>query len=440
METATQYLPDLFAENLPTLDQIQIISNYVHSGEANRLAFVLTLEQNLSQSGPKATLACGIGLALIGRCKDAVEKLEKSKDCLEKFLFLARSLRAINKFDKAIAALDKCLAFGADNFKISLEKVTVWRCASNFEAARSVLEKNKNYENVSADYHYQLARILELQGLYDKAVDNYKQAIELSPNHQKALFHLAYRCDLQGDEESAIDYYKQVTSSSTSYVNALLNLTILYEDRNQYEKAADCIDKVLQYHPNHKRALLFKKDVDSSKTMIFDEEKEKNLTVRNQLLETPITDFELSVRSRNCLKKMNIKTVGDLLRISETELLSYKNFGETSLKEIKAILVAKNLKLGQASEEPAVQTPEPEQELAEENQSIQAKPVDDMQLSVRAKKCLQKLNIKTIGELTSKSEAELLGIKNFGVTSLNEIKKVLSDYGLSLRILDDTRL
>jgi DNA-directed RNA polymerase subunit alpha len=222
-------------------------------------------------------------------------------------------------------------------------------------------------------------------------------------------------------------------------VNALLNLTILYEDRNQYEKAADCIDKVLQYYPNHKRALLFKKDVDSSKTMIFDEEKEKNKTVRNQLLETPITDFELSVRSRNCLKKMNIRTVGDLLRISETELLSYKNFGETSLKEIKAILVAKNLHLGQAAEEPAAQAPEPETELAEENQSIQAKPVDDLQLSVRAKKCLQRLNIKTIGELTSKTEPELLGIKNFGVTSLNEIKKVLSDYGLSPRILDEIR-
>ena len=55
----------------------------------------------------------------------------------------------------------------------------------------------------------------------------------------------------------------------------------------------------------------------------------------------PITDFELSVRSRNCLKKMNIRSLGDLLKTTEQELLSYKNFGETSLNEIKALLDAK---------------------------------------------------------------------------------------------------
>ena len=48
---------------------------------------------------------------------------------------------------------------------------------------------------------------------------------------------------------------------------------------------------------------------------------------------------------------MNIRTIGDLLNISEVELLSYKNFGETSLKEIKGILDLKGLYLGMAIEE-----------------------------------------------------------------------------------------
>ena len=65
------------------------------------------------------------------------------------------------------------------------------------------------------------------------------------------------------------------------------------------------------------------------------------------MLNIPVTDFELSVRSRNCLKKMNIKNLGDLLRTSEQELLSYKNFGETSLNEIKSLLASKGLRLGQ---------------------------------------------------------------------------------------------
>jgi len=72
-----------------------------------------------------------------------------------------------------------------------------------------------------------------------------------------------------------------------------------------------------------------------------------------QVLEIPITDFELSVRSRNCLKKMNIKTLGDLTRVTEQTLLSSKNFGETSLQEIKEMLTSKGLRIGQSLEQGA---------------------------------------------------------------------------------------
>lgn len=74
--------------------------------------------------------------------------------------------------------------------------------------------------------------------------------------------------------------------------------------------------------------------------------------------------------------------------------------------------------------------------ITDQDQGLLNKPIDDLQLSVRARKCLQKLNIRVIGELTCRTEAELLGCKNFGVTSLNEIKKSLGDLGLSLRSLD----
>ena len=159
---------------------------------------------------------------------------------------------------------------------------------------------------------------------------------------------------------------------------------------------------------------------------------------KNQILETPISDFELSVRSRNCLKKMRIDTIGDLLNISEAELLSYKNFGETSLSEIKAILEPKGLYLGMALEEKEIASGESldEADATSQEEGLGHKPADDLQLSVRARKCLQKLNIRTIGELTSRTDAELLGCKNFGVTSLNEVKKSLTDLGLSLRNLD----
>jgi DNA-directed RNA polymerase subunit alpha len=60
----------------------------------------------------------------------------------------------------------------------------------------------------------------------------------------------------------------------------------------------------------------------------------------------PISELELSVRSANCLEAANIKTIGDLVQKSEAQMLKYKNFGKKSLNEINAILVAMNLHLG----------------------------------------------------------------------------------------------
>src|SRR5687767_3931598 len=66
------------------------------------------------------------------------------------------------------------------------------------------------------------------------------------------------------------------------------------------------------------------------------------------------------------------------------------------------------------------------------------KSVDELELSVRSYNCLKNANIRTIGELVTKSEAEMLKTKNFGRKSLNEIKEILTSMGVSLGMkLDD---
>jgi DNA-directed RNA polymerase subunit alpha len=60
------------------------------------------------------------------------------------------------------------------------------------------------------------------------------------------------------------------------------------------------------------------------------------------------------------------------------------------------------------------------------------KPVDELELSVRSANCLQNANIRFIGELVQRTEAEMLKTKNFGRKSLNEIKETLGGLGLSL--------
>ena len=64
------------------------------------------------------------------------------------------------------------------------------------------------------------------------------------------------------------------------------------------------------------------------------------------LLERSVEELELSVRSSNCLKAANIKTIGDLVTKSEGEMLKYRNFGRKSLKEIADILIGMNLGFG----------------------------------------------------------------------------------------------
>ena len=64
-------------------------------------------------------------------------------------------------------------------------------------------------------------------------------------------------------------------------------------------------------------------------------------------------------------------------------------------------------------------------------------PLSELDLSIRARKCLQRLNMETIGELIKCTEAELLGCKNFGQMSLDEIKERLHEKDLSLRQLED---
>jgi DNA-directed RNA polymerase subunit alpha len=61
------------------------------------------------------------------------------------------------------------------------------------------------------------------------------------------------------------------------------------------------------------------------------------------------------------------------------------------------------------------------------------RPISDLDLSVRASNCLSAANIRTIGELVQRTEEEMLEIRNFGRTSLKEVKKKLLELGLSLR-------
>lgn len=283
--------------------------------------------------------------------------------------------------------------------------------------------------------------LLERQNDWVGAVGKYQEALALDDDHTETHFRLAYVLDLHGDDEEAIAHYQRCLHEPPTHVNARMNLAVIYEDQGRYQEAYELIKRVVDEHPNHVRARRALRDIEASLTMFYDEEREASREKRDALLDTPLSDFELSVRSRNCLKQMNLNTLGDLLRITEQKLLAYKNFGETSLNEIKQLLASKNLRLGQALEEPVAPPPPTGAAagtghtplIAPGDPNLMNRSVAELELSVRSRKCLQRLGISTLGELTQRSEHELLSIKNFGQTSLNEIKRRLAEVGLALR-------
>lgn len=76
------------------------------------------------------------------------------------------------------------------------------------------------------------------------------------------------------------------------------------------------------------------------------EEVDEEVEKLRELLGRSVEELELSVRSGNCLRRANIKTLGDLVSRTESEMLKYRNFGKQSLKEITEILAGMGLYLG----------------------------------------------------------------------------------------------
>jgi DNA-directed RNA polymerase subunit alpha len=290
----------------------------------------------------------------------------------------------------------------------------------------------------AASRHLSAAGKAEQAGDRWAAIAELKKAVSADPENPHVLFKLAYHLDLVGEEEEAIAAYERCVEKPPAMVNALINLAVLYEDRGEYVRAERCLRQVLDTNQTHGRARLYVKDVLASKDMVIEDEPDRDHFKRKALMDTPVTDFELSVRARTCLKKMNIRTLGDLLRITEAELMSYKNFGDSSLVEIKKMLSARGLKLGQGLEDAhrAARRQLVEQFKGTGKENALGKLVADLPMSIRARKALQLLNIVTLGDLASHTEAELMGVKNFGATSLLEVRERLAENGLALRKLE----
>jgi DNA-directed RNA polymerase subunit alpha len=398
-----------------------------------------TLVNERNQAGGAAhALPVAIGLLILNRFRDALEVFPKAGKGKSARYFQANAELALGRYADARAGFEAAAAAGWDRFDCDMQIALTHLRNGDIEAAEKIAKEHKSSDGRQADWLYLAGEIACRRDQREEAAALFEKALELNPDHTGAMFRAACLCDLAGDDEQAIIHYENLAKRPRAHVNALVNLAVIYEDCGAYDRAAIELRRVLAVCPNHARARLFLKDVESSREMMIDEGFEQHSESRDRLLDAPISEFELSVRARNCLKKMNIRSLGDLLKLTEAELLSYKNFGDTSLTEIKALLNRRNLRLGQSPDEIDLTAiaepvkPQPKVVLPAGAEMAAAKPVSELELSVRARRCLQRMSITTVGDLIQYTEAELLAARNFGATSLTEIKSRLSDIGLQL--------
>jgi len=395
---------------------------------------VQELETNEDRS-PAMSAKLGVCYYLLGKFRLAAETLAKADSGALAFYYLGKSQAALADYDAALESFEKAKAAGYNADECALAIAEVQRNKGNYEAAMTTLDNLFGPVEQTAEYRYQRgATVAAIGDNPREAIALYERALEADPNHVGALFGLGLENDRRGNDEVALRHYQRSASRWPTHVGSLLNLGLLYEDRDDFEKALACYRRILDTYPNEPRARLFVKDAQASGDMFYDEEAQRKRDRLSQVLSVPVTDFELTVRSRNCLQKMGIHTLGDLTRCTEQELLASKNFGETSLTEIREMLSSKGLELGQFAHERA--EPEPAIDptsLSPDEQALLDRPISDLNLSVRARKCMVRLGLQTVGELLRKTGDDLLECKNFGVTSLNEVREKLSEHGLKLR-------
>jgi DNA-directed RNA polymerase subunit alpha len=139
------------------------------------------------------------------------------------------------------------------------------------------------------------------------------------------------------------------------------------------------------------------------------------------------------------IKKVNYTVTNARVgQITDYDKLILEVWTDGSLNPEEAVAHAAKILKDQLSifitfeeEEEEISYPEDDEQKETFNENL-VRSVDELELSVRSANCLKHANIKLIGDLVQKTEAEILATKNFGRKSLNEIKEILTEMGLSL--------
>ena len=407
----------LVAAELPTLAQIRAFRRLADQDVEEHQRLADLLKDGLSTVKKDKNLREGIIAYALGCYADAEELLETGSDALSKAV-MGMIFADLDDHEEA-AKIFKDAA--KDLPEAGGELARALLALDDIEGAKGAVDALPD----GAEREYLDGCIAEANGRVELAINCFEAALEADKAHVEAAFKLGVLLDRIGDDDMAIEYYLVCADNYPHYLPGVMNLGALYEERGESNAAIDCFRQVLSYNRDNQRGRMNLRDAQASRTMYYDEREEREKDRMQKILRTPVNDFELSVRSRNCLAKMNIFTLGDLISITETEMLNYKNFGETSLKEVREMLTQRNLRLGMLRENE-------DRGLTKADQKMLAESIDRLELSDEATKVVQTLGFTRIGDLHNFVDLDLYRVAGSGQSVVQELFTALGAYGMTL--------
>ena len=382
----------------------------------------------------------GVVQCLMGQIKTAAHTLENEKSVLGRSYYI-QTLISLGRRTEAHKILEglKAEISSVKNQDLLVELAITSMNLKNEDVLGAICQK-VNLESLGGVGFMLKAFQAELSGQYQAALDLLEEAVQSEGVYQgMALFHLAKLQDRWGDDQLALETYRKIEALGYAFEESLVNAGIILEDRGDYSMALAYYEKALKINPDSKRTALYHADAEACLNMYYDERKHRQDVKTSEILNIPISDFELSVRSRNCLSKMGIFTLKDLITKTEQELLSYKNFGETSLKEIRAMLSKKGLHLGmtRVEEQPLADRIKMNAQLYSQEKEYDLDEMDtaieDLDLSYRTKSALHKMGFESLRDITMRTGTDLESNPNFSAACLQEVNALLEEKGLSYR-------
>ena len=250
--------------------------------------------QQAPNSSPATLTRLGVCLYLIGKFEDAETTLKQSDGGALAQYYMGKVCFQIEDYDRAMAYYDAAEKAGYTPEWCQLSRAEILRYIGRKEEALKLLDNIFGPVEQNAEYPFQRAATLAaLGGNMPEVIALYQRALQVNPRHAGALFGLAIENDRVGNDQQAFELYQRGAGVIPSHVGTLINLGLMYEDRNDYLRAQACYKRVLENQPTHRLAKLYLKDAAAGGNILYDEDSQKKNERLAQLLNVPVTDFEL---------------------------------------------------------------------------------------------------------------------------------------------------